>query len=113
MNAQHNVHPGYGREAIAGRPWLMSTIGRKTEHTGQTTIILSGLHADFPAACDALVPVSTMLNSWASRAAEQLNRVSIWALGCDHLKRILANFGSHQHRRRLALLPAGHANRGL
>lgn len=30
------------REAITSRPWLMSSVGRKTEHAGQTTITLTG-----------------------------------------------------------------------
>jgi len=35
------------REAITSRPWLMSSVGSKTEHAGQTTITLTGLHAHF------------------------------------------------------------------
>jgi hypothetical protein len=37
------VHPDTRREAITSRPWLMASIGHRTEHAGQTTITLSGL----------------------------------------------------------------------
>ena len=36
--------PGARREAITSRPWLMSSVGRRTD---QTTITLTGLHAHF------------------------------------------------------------------
>ena len=39
------AHPDARREAITSRPWLMSSVGRRTEHAGQTTITLTGLHA--------------------------------------------------------------------
>ena len=35
------------RQATTSRPWLMSSIGRRTEHASQTTITLTGQHADF------------------------------------------------------------------
>ncbi len=51
----------------------MSSIGRKTEHAGQTTITLTGLHAHFGKAKQALMRVSALLKLWTARAAEQLN----------------------------------------
>ncbi|MCC7326549.1 MAG: hypothetical protein IT521_07070 [Burkholderiales bacterium] len=72
----------------------MSSIGRKTEHAGQTTITLTGLHAHFGKARDALMRVSTMLKAWTERAAEQLNSTTVWHLVCDHLKLILAGVRS-------------------
>ena len=103
------AHPTYRREAITSRPWLMSAIGRKTEHAGQTTITLTGLHADFVSAREALLRVSAMLKAWAICAAEQLNPVTVWSLLCEHLKRVLANFGSDPPRRRRALGSLGPA----
>lgn len=79
----------------------MSAIGRKTEHAGQTTITLSGLHADFANARDALMRVSAMLQSWTDRAAEKLKSVQVWQRVCDHLKQILATVGPSRARRRL------------
>ena len=61
--------PKARREAISSRPWLMSSIGRKTAHAGQTTITLTGLHAHFGKARDALMRVSTMPKTWTERAA--------------------------------------------
>ena len=61
------AHPQARREAITSRPWLMSAVGRKTEHAGQTTITLTGLHADFATARNALMRVSTLLKEWTLR----------------------------------------------
>jgi hypothetical protein len=87
------ANPQTRREAITSRPWLMSSVGRKTEHAGQTTITLTGLHAHFGKARDALTRVSALLQEWAAQAAEQLNPLTVWQRVCDHLKHILANVG--------------------
>ena len=71
----------------------MSSVGRRTEHAGQTTITLTGLHAHFEKARAALMRVSAMLQGWVDRAAEQLNPTTVWYLVCDHLKQILAGIG--------------------
>jgi hypothetical protein len=84
------AHPDARREAITSRPWLMSSVGRRTQHAGQTTITLTGMHAHFEQAQAALMRVSALLQGWVVQAAEQLNLVSIWQRVCDHLKRILA-----------------------
>ena len=100
------ANPEARREAITSRPWLMSSVGRKTEHAGQTTITLTGLHAHFEKARAALMRVSTLLQGWVAQAAEQLNPQTVWQRVCDHLKRILAAIGPSQSR----LLLANHAN---
>jgi len=84
------THPEARREAITSRPWLMSSIGRKTEHAGQTTISLTGLHADFTRARIALTRVSSVLQSWARQTAEQLHPQSVWHRVGDYLKQRLA-----------------------
>lgn len=48
------ANPQARREAITSRTWLMSAVGRRTEHAGQTTTTLAGLHADFGKARAAL-----------------------------------------------------------
>ena len=101
------ANPQARREAITSRPWLMSAVGRKTEHAGQTTITLTGLHADFAKARDALMHVSTMLQHWTRRVAEQLNPTTVWNLVCDHLKLVLAAFAPPQPRRRFAFHASG------
>lgn len=85
--------PHARREAITSRPWLISSVGRRTEHAGQTTITLTGLHAKFGKARDALMRVSAWLQGWVVRAAEQLNPTTVWALVCNPLKRFLAGLG--------------------
>lgn len=51
------AHPDARGEAITRRPWLMSSVGRKTEPAGQTTITLTGLHAHFEKARAMRMPV--------------------------------------------------------
>jgi hypothetical protein len=100
------ANPQARREAITSRPWLMSSIGRKTEHAGQTTITLTGMHAHFGKAKNALMLVSALLKGWVIRAAEQFNPKSVWTLCCEHLKQTIARIGTPQHHRFLA----NHAN---
>jgi hypothetical protein len=100
------ANPEARREAITSRPWLMSSVGRRTEHAGQTTITLTGLHAHFEKARAALMRVSAMLQGWVDRAAEQLNPTTVWILVCDHLKHILAGIGPPRAHRLLE----NHAN---
>ena len=88
------ANPKARREAITSRPWLMSSVGRRTEHAGQTTITLTGLHAHYARARAALIRVSALLQGWVIQAAEQLNPTTVWNLLCDHLKRVLAGVGA-------------------
>jgi hypothetical protein len=88
------AHPEARREAITARPWLMAAIGRRTEHAGQTTLTLTGLHAHFAKARAALTRASALLQGWAAQAAEQFNPQSVWHRLCDHLKRLLAGIGT-------------------
>ena len=84
------AHPQARCEAITSRPWLMSSVGRRTEHAGQTTITLTGLHAHFGKAQAALMRVSALLQGWVTEAAEQLNSIGVWNRVCHHLKHVLA-----------------------
>ena len=87
------AHPDARREAITSRPWLMSSVGRRTEHAGQTTITLTGLHAHFDKARALLMRVSALLKLWVQQAAEQLNPATVWQRVCDHLKQTIAGIG--------------------
>ena len=87
------ANPDARREAITSRPWLMASVGRRTEHAGQTTITLTGLHAHFDKARIVLNRVSALLQAWVTEAAEQLNPKTVWQCVCDHLKHILAGIG--------------------
>lgn len=93
------VSPEVRREEITRRPWLMSSVGRKTEHAGQTTITLTGLHAYFGKAEQVLMWGSAWLKGWVALAAEQSNPTSVWSLCCDHLKHTLAQIGPPQDLR--------------
>lgn len=100
------ANPEARLEAITSRPWLMSSVGRRTEHAGQTTITLTGQHAYFDKARQVLTRLSGQIQTWAREAAEQLNSGSVWLRCCDHLKRTLAAIGPPNT---LRLLP-DHAN---
>jgi hypothetical protein len=84
------AHPEARREAITSRLWLMTSVGRKTEHAGQTTVTLTGLHAHFAQWRAALTRVSALLQGGVAETAEQLAYSSVWHRVCDHLKQILA-----------------------
>lgn len=100
------ANPEARLEAITSRPWLMSSVGRRTEHAGQITITLTGQHAYFDKARQVLMLISSQLQKWASEAAEQFKPRSVWMRCCKHLKRTLAAIGPPQI---LRLLP-DHAN---
>jgi Transposase DDE domain group 1 len=100
------ANPQARREAITSRPWLMSSVGRKTEHAGQTTITLTAMHAHFGKAKNALMRVSALLKGWVISAAEHFNPTSVWNLCCDHLKQTIARIEPLQYHRFLA----NHAN---
>jgi len=85
--------PDARREAITSRPWLISSVGRRTEHAGQTTITLTGLHARCGKARDALPRISAWLQSWAKEAAEQLDSITVWEHVCNHIKQTVAGIG--------------------
>lgn len=90
------ANPEARREAMTSRPWLMSSVGRLTSHAGQTTLTLTGLHAHFDKARQALMQVSTRLQAWAKEAAEQLKTHTVWISVCNHLKHTLAGIGPPQ-----------------
>lgn len=69
------------------------SVGRRTEHAGQTTITLTGQHAYFDKARRVLMRVSRQLQACVSEATEKLNSLSVWLPCCDHLKRTLAAIG--------------------
>lgn len=85
--------PDVRHEAITSRPWLMASVGRRTEHAGKTPITLTGLHPHFEKARAGLMRVSALLQGWVAQAAEQLRPGTVWQCVCDHLKRALAGIG--------------------
>lgn len=98
------ANPHSRREAITSRPWLMSSVGRKTEHAGQTTITLAGQHADFGKAQAALMRVSALLQRWVTCATEQLKPATVWNQVCDHIKRVVAGISPPPNSRLLGNL---------
>ena len=104
------ANPEARREAITSRPWLMTSVGRRTEHAGQTTLTLTGLHAEFEKARAALTRVSSWLQAWAASAAEQFKSTTVWQQCCTHIKHVLAAVAPPQTTR---LLPDLRGNCGF
>jgi hypothetical protein len=69
--------PDHHREAITGRPLLLTAIGRRTGHAGQTTIHVSSPHAKHPWARNALTRIAAFLETLTS-TAEQLSPLRRW-----------------------------------
>jgi len=93
------ANPSARREALTSRPWLMASIGRKTQHAGQTWISLTGLHAHFKDARARLTHVSTLLQSWFAQTTEQFKTKIVWQRVCDHLKLLIARIGTKKIQR--------------
>ncbi|MGB4912026.1 MAG: hypothetical protein WBO95_07820 [Candidatus Dechloromonas phosphoritropha] len=87
------ANPEARRKATTSRPWLMFSVGRKTEPAGQTTITLTGLHAHFGKTREVLRRVSAQIQAWATCAVEQLNCTTPWSLVGDHFKKTFACIG--------------------
>ena len=85
-------------EAITSRPWLMASIGCKTQHDRQSRITLTGLHARFKDARARLMRVSTLLQSFSFQIAEQFRIEIVWQRVCDYLKRLLAGWYAKKKR---------------
>jgi len=100
-------------EAITSRPWLMSSVGRRTVHAGQTTITLTGLHAYFERARAILMRVSALLQDWCNDAAEQLALRSVWQRICDHLKQVITGIGPPKSLRWLGVMRKESGNCGF
>jgi len=87
------ANPKARREAITSRSWLITSVGRRTEHAGQTTATLTAMHGESGKARDALIRVSRLLQGWGQEAAEQLDGKTVWVRCCEHLGQILAAIG--------------------
>ena len=56
------AHPKARGEAITSRPLLLNAVGRKTEHAGHTSLIITSLHVAKDAAIAMLTSVQALLN---------------------------------------------------
>ena len=84
------AHPKARREAITSRPLLLNAVGRKTEHAGQTSLIITSLHV----AKDAAIAMLTSVHALLSRIKEttsQLAKADRWrAIAMYIIEQILA-----------------------
>ena len=71
------AHPKALREAITSRPLLLNAVGRKTEHAGQTRLIITSLHVAKDAAIAMLTSVHALLDRIKETTA-QLTKAERW-----------------------------------
>lgn len=76
------ANPGARLEAISSRPFLLSGVGRKTEHAGQQHLKITPLHGKSQKAREMLTRVSTLLHEW-KKAAEQFDSQWVWRRVCQ------------------------------
>jgi len=86
------AHPQSRLEAITSRPLLMAAVGIKTEHAGQTIVTLTGLHAHFKKAKEALDSASTRLKQVIKSTAEQLPLQPVWTRVCQYLAQTITRW---------------------
>ena len=84
------AHPKARREAITSRPLLLNAVGRKTEHAGQTSLIITSLHVAKDAAIAMLTSVHALLNRIKETTA-QLAKAERWLAIAKYIYR--ANHG--------------------
>jgi hypothetical protein len=93
------ANPRSRREAITSRPLLMASVGRRTEHAGQTTITLTSTHTHFRKAQAALMRVSSLLQEWYKQTSEKFRNDKVWKCVCDYIKRSFYNIKPPLKRR--------------
>jgi len=71
------IDPARHREAITNRPMLLSAIGRRVEHAGQTTIRVASPHGKHAWVREALARAAAFLETLRT-SAEQLTDVQRW-----------------------------------
>jgi hypothetical protein len=89
-------------EAITSRPWLMSSVGRRTEHAGQTTITLTGQHAYFDKARQLLTHISSSFKPGGARLRSSL---TAHRSGCAVASISSASLRLSDHRNHTACWP--------
>jgi hypothetical protein len=84
-------------EAITSRALLLASVGRATQHAGQTTLYLTPMHAARTTLMDLIANIREAL-SHVRRIAEQLPTVDRWKTLLDY---IVARIIPHQSRKHL------------
>ncbi len=84
------AHPKARREAITSRPLLLHAVGRKTEHAGQTSLVITSLHVAKDAAITMLTSVHALLQRIKETTA-QLTQAERWrAIAMVIIEQIMA-----------------------
>ena len=72
------ANPQARREALTSRPLLLAAVGRAVNHSGQTTLYLTPMHAEAGLIKSMIANVHAAI-SHVRRAAEQLPKLDRWA----------------------------------
>jgi hypothetical protein len=78
-------------EAITSRPFLLSAVARRSNHSGAQHLTITPQHAEADKAKSLLVGIHGLLARFKV-AAEQLKTTSVWQLLCEHLLTTVASF---------------------
>jgi hypothetical protein len=78
-------------EAITSRPFLLSSVGRQTTHSGAQQLTITPQHAEADRAKVLLAGIHALINRFKS-AAEQFKTKSVWQLVCEHILATVARF---------------------
>ena len=96
-------------EAITSRALLLASVGRATQHAGQTTLYLTPLHAAMTLLM-LLIANTRAAISYVKKIAEQSPAADRWKTLLDY---IVARIVPRQHRKRLDTGPIWLANCGF
>lgn len=72
------ANPQARREALTSRPLLLAAVGRAVNHSGQTTLYLTPMHAESGLIKSMIANVHATINH-VRRAAAQLPKLDRWA----------------------------------
>ena len=80
------AHPGERLEAITSRPLMLTAVGRKTEHAGQSHLLITCMHVAKARAIEMLSNVHALLQRLKTTTA-QLRAGQRWAVIADEIVR--------------------------
>lgn len=78
-------------EAITSRPFLLSSVARRTTHSGAQHLTITSQHAEADKAKSLLGAIHALMNRFKV-TAEQLKTKSVWQLVCEHIVTTVARF---------------------
>lgn len=98
--------PNARLEAITSRPFLLSGVGRKTEHAGQQHLKITPMHGQNHKARQMLTRMSALLQDW-KKTAEQFDSPTVWQRVCQAITTAFTGIDGAESRQAIALIHSG------